>query len=225
MKQTLILASTLFMTVAMVSCTKNGSDPVIDKTNNGTFKVYTEGKITTVQNLPVDTIIGISSIGQPYGSGKFTFFSFANKAVVANADSASTKWDIGVRGTTIITNGGTSGPGAGGAFVYVGTFDNLTAVPTDSTFKLDASPTYAITTGSGKGWYNYDGVSALITPLPGRVLVIRTSTGKYVKMEILNYYKGGVTPASTATDSEKMLNQRNLLFRFLYQADGTKNLQ
>lgn len=225
MKQTFI-ASALLVAVTMSSCKKTDTAPVVDKTNNGTFKVYTEGNITTVQNLPVDTILGISAMGQPYGSGRFTFFNLASKSVVPNSDSASTKWDIGVRGTTIITNGGTSGPGAGGAFVYVGTFDGLTAVPTDSTFRVDAAPmSYAITTGSGKGWYNYDGVSALITPLPGRVMVVRTATGKYAKLEILNYYKGGVTPASTASDNVKMFSQRYLLFRFNHQADGTKNLQ
>jgi hypothetical protein len=223
MKQTFIFASALLITATIVSCTKTDSEPVVDKTNNGTFKVFTEGKVTTVQNLPGDTILGMSAMGQPYGSGKFTFFSISNKSLVMNSDSASTKWDIGIRGTTIITNAGSSGPGTGGAFVYVGTFDGLSAVPADSTFRVDAAPTYAITTGSGKGWYNYDGVSALITPLPGRVMVIRTATGKYAKLEILNYYKGGVTPSSTASDNEKMFNQRHVTFRFSYQADGTKN--
>jgi hypothetical protein len=178
-----------------------------------------------VKDVPADTIVGLSGIGQPVGVGKFTFYSFENNAVVANSDSNSTKWDIGVRGTTIITNGGTSGPGNGGAFIYVGTFDDLTSVPADSTFKVDASPNLAITAASNRGWYLYTPQTNLVTPLPGRVLVIRTATGKFAKVEILNYYKGGTTPDATAPDALKIYSQRYYTFKFAYQADGTKNFK
>jgi HmuY protein len=194
----------------------------IDKTNDGTFKVFTEGKITTVQNLIADTIIGLMPTGQPYGANKFTFFSIENGALVASSDSATTKWDIAFRGTTILTNAGTSGPGNGGAFVQVGTFDALTSISVDSTFYTDAAPVYAIKTGSGKGWYNYDGANNLVTALPGRVLVIRTASGKFAKLEITNYYKKGVTPAATATDDEKLHSQRYYAFRYTFQINGTK---
>ncbi len=195
----------------------------IDKTNDGSFKVFTEGKITTVQNLIADTIIGLLPTGQPYGANKFSFFSIENGALVASSDSATTKWDIAFRGTTILTNAGTSGPGNGGAFVQVGTFDALTSISVDSTFYTDAAPVYAIKTGSGKGWYNYDGANNLITAVPGRVLVIRTASGKYAKLEISNYYKKGITPAATTTDSEKLSSQRYYAFRYTFQANGTKN--
>lgn len=225
MKKTFsILASLAVIALAITGCSKNDTTtPAIDKTNDGTFKVYTEGKITTVQNLLGDTIIGIAPTGQPYGSGRFTFYNLETKSIVPNSDSATDRWDIGVRGTTIITNAGTGGPGVGGGFVWIGAFDNLTAVPADSTFYTDAAPVYAIRTGSGKGWYNYDGPTNLVTPLPGRVLVIRTGKGKYAKIEILNYYKKGVTPAVTDSDDIKLKNQRYYLLRYTYQADGTKN--
>lgn len=223
-KQFALITVSVALLAVLASCNKNdNTTPAIDKTNDGTFKVYTEGKVTTVQNLLADTIIGIAPSGQPYGSGKFTFFSLENKVVVPNSDSASSNWDIAVRGTTIITNGGTSGPGAGGGFVWLGAFDNLTSVPADSTFKVDTAPVYAITTGSGKGWYNYDGPTNLITPLPGRVLVIRTAKGKYAKIEVLNYYRKGQTPAATDPDALKLSEQRHYTLRFTYQPDGTKN--
>jgi len=177
----------------------------------------------TVNNLQADTIIGIASNGQPYGSGKYTLYSLETNTVITNSDSATTKWDVGFRGTTIITNGGNSGPGAGGAFIFVGTFSDLTTIPTDSTFRIDNAPTsYAIKTGSGNGWYSYNGATNLITPIPGRILVIRTATGKYAKIEIQNYYKGGVTPDATASDNEKLTKQRYYTFRYTYQSDGTK---
>ena len=143
--------------------------------------------------------------------------------VIDNTDSATTKWDIGFRGTTIITNGGNSGPGTGAAFVYVGTYSDLATIPTDSTFRADNAPTsYAIKTGSGNGWYSYNGATQLITPIPGRILVIRTATGKYAKIEIQNYYKGGVTPDATASDNDKLMKQRYYTFRYTFQSDGSK---
>ena len=179
----------------------------------------------TVKDIPADTIVGLSPIGQPVGVGKFTFYSLETNAIIPNTDSNSTKWDIGLRGSTIITNGGSSGPGKGGAFIYVGTFDELVKVPADSTFRVDAAPNYAITASSNRGWYLYTPQTNLVTPLPGRVLVFKTASGKYAKVEILNYYKGGVTPAATASDNVKIFSQRYFTFKFAYQADGTTNFK
>ena len=186
--------------------------------------------VTTIKvsNLAADTIIGITpgappTGGMPYGAGKFTFFSLENNTIISNSDSASTKWDIGLRGTTIITNNGNSGPASGGAFIYIGLFDDLKTISADSVFKVDNGPSaYAITTGSNKGWYVYDGINNLINPIPGRVLVIRTASGKYAKIEILNYYKGGVTPAASASDAIKSSEQRYYTFRFTFQPNGLK---
>lgn len=195
--------------VMMASCSK--SDSPVNTVQS-----------STVNNLIADTIVGLAPTGQPFGTGKFTFFSLETNQVIASSDSATNKWDLAFRGTTILTNAGTSGPGLGGAFVFVGTFESLATIPADSTFKVDASPVYAITTGSGKGWYSYDGASNLITAIPGRVLVIRTASGKYAKVEIQNYYKGGVTPDASASDAEKLSKQRYYKFRFSYQSNGTK---
>jgi hypothetical protein len=223
MKRQILAGLAVVTMVGMIACSKNDNTPPVNTANDGTFKVFTEGKVTTVQNLAADTIIGIAGNGQPYGSGKYTLFSLVDKAIVSNADSATIKWDIGVRGTTIIINGGTSGPGDGGAFVWTGAYDYLTTIPADSTFKIYNPPNYAITTGSGKGWYNYNGATNLVNPIPGRVLVIRTANGKFAKMEILNYYKGGVTPDASASDDDKLNKQRYYNYRFQYQPDGSMN--
>lgn len=209
-------------TLLFTACKKDDATNPIDKRNDGSFKVFTEGKITTVQNLIADTIIGLAPTGQPYGSNKFSFFSLENGSLVPSSDSATTKWDIAFKGTTILTNAGTSGPGNGGAFVQIGTFDAITAVSEDSTFRTDAAPVYAVPTGSGKGWYNYDGANNLITALPGRVLIIRTALGKYAKLEISNYYKKGSTPAASASDDEKLHSQRYYTFRYTFQPNGSK---
>ena len=178
----------------------------------------------TVNNLPADTVLGINTTtGMPFSAGKYTFFSLERNAIVPNTDSASTQWDLAFASNKILTNGGTSGKGLGGAFVYVGLFDDLKSIPSDSVFKTDNAPaSFAVTFGSGKGWYVYDQLTSLITPLAGRVLVIRTASGKYAKVEIINYYKGGVTLPITASDSDKLSKQRYYTFRYAYQPNGSK---
>ena len=215
MKKLNVIALVILSVVVFQSCSK---DDTISN-NASTLKLF------TVKDLVADTIVGLAN-GQPVGAGKFTFYSLENNAVVASADSNSTKWDVAFRGTTILTNAGTSGPGVGGAFIYAGTFDELKTLSTDSTFKKDNFPTsYAIPTGSNKGWYVYDGLNNLINPIPGRILVIKTAKGNYAKLEILNYYKGGVTPAVSASDDIKLKTQRFYTFRFAYQANGTTSFQ
>jgi HmuY protein len=217
-----ILAAALSAIVVFTACVK---DKTVTPTpvNPNAFAIEVIGKIVTVKNLPADTIIGVAASGQPFGAGKYAFFSLETNQWVSNADSATAKWDLAFSGTTIRVNNVTSGPGTGGAFVYVGTFDALSSVPADSVFKVDNHPvSYAITRGSGKGWYNYDGANNLLTPIPGRVLVVKTASGKYAKLEVLNYYRGGITPSATATDAVKINEQRYYTFRYTYQAGGGK---
>ena len=205
------IATVLILVTSIVACSKSSTTTVLPIT------------ATIVKDIPADTVVGLSAQGMPITNGIYTFYSLEKNSIVPNTDSASTKWDIAFMSTRILTNGGTSGVGQGGAFVYTGLFDDLKTIPADSVFKTDNAPTaYAITTGSGKGWYTYDQLTSLITPLAGRVLVIRTASGKYAKMEITCYYKGGVTLASTATDMEKLTKQRYYTFRFAYQPNGTK---
>jgi hypothetical protein len=210
------MVSMLFFACKKESTTKN-TDPKA-------FSIETSGNIVTVKNLPADTIMGIAPSGQPVGAGKYSFFSLETNTWVPNSDSATTKWDLAFAGSTIRVNNQTSGPGNGGAFVFVGIFDALNSVPQDSSFRVDNHPSsYAIAKGSGKGWYNYDGPTNLLTPISGRVMVIKTASGKYAKVEILNYYRGAVTPSASASDDIKLNEQRYYSFRYRFQANGTKN--
>lgn len=199
------------LTVAILSCSKSDTTQVLPIS------------AVSVKDIPADTVVGLNAQGAPITNGVYTYYSLEKNTVVPAADSATTKWDIAFMATRIITNGGTSGKGQGGAFVFTGLFDNLKTIPTDSVFKTDNAPTsYAITTGSGKGWYTYDGLNNLITPLAGRVLVIRTASGKYAKVEITSYYKGGTTLPATASDLEKLTKQRYYSFRYAFQPNGSK---
>lgn len=170
-------------------------------------------KSETVKDLAADPTT-ISGTGQPVALGKYTFYSFKN-GIILNSDSASNKWDVAFKATTIITNGGTSGIGQGGSVVLSGIFDEINEVPASSAFVQDTKTVLAIPTGSGKGWYNYDGATNIISPIAGKVFLIKTGEGKYAKMEILSYYKG--TPAKPDASS----SSRYYTFRYVYQPDGS----
>jgi hypothetical protein len=187
--------------VIMLSCKKDDvtvKDPV---------------KADTVKNLAADPTT-VSTTGQPLSTGKYTFYSFKN-GIVANTDSATTKWDMAFKATTILTNGGTSGIGQGGASVLSGIFDEIQTVSSSTVFAQDAKTAFAIPTGSGKGWYNYDGATNIISPIAGKVLIVKTADGKYAKVEILSYYKDAPIAPSGSNSS------RYYTFRFVYQPNGT----
>ena len=206
------IAMGLVLSIALFACTKDEETIFVPV---GAF---------TVADLAADTVTGLGPDGRPQSAGNTTYYSLVDNKVIASTDAASTKWDIAFSSTKILINGGTSGPGMGGAFVYVGLFDALKTIPADSSFATDnaTAASYAIPWGSGKAWYTYDGPSNLTKIIAGRVLVIRTATGKFAKIEILNYYKGGVTPDPTASNADKLTKQRYYTFRYAYQPNGSK---
>lgn len=125
-------------------------------------------------------------------SGEFTKFDFETGAVT----SSETDWDIALRGTSIIVNGGTSlgtndepeRTGEAAAYIANGTMATVTEVDL-ALFVQDSESSSAIPGGSGNGWYLYDSTNFLITPIAGKILVFKTRDGRYAKVEILSYYK------------------------------------
>jgi hypothetical protein len=161
----------------------------------------------------------VSNLFANDSAGHHTFFNLRTNAIVNLSDSATANWDIAFFGSTILINSGTSGPGSGAAAVVTNGFDDITSAPADSSFKTDNGTALAVPTGSDNGWYHYDAVNHLITPISGRTLVVKTADGKFSKIEILSYYKDA--PANpTAADISRYYK-----FRFAFQSDGTKNLQ
>lgn len=178
--------------------------------------VEPQGRVTLVKDLPADTA----------RSGRFTFFSLRDSSVVSNADSATTKWDLGFRATAIIINGGVSGPGRAAAIVMTGTdFTALSTAPA-SGYVTDSTTRRAI-----GGWFTYTGNSPTppkhtVIPNPGTVIVLRTADGKYAKLEILSYYRGAPNPIPyDATTGIPTVPPRYYTFRYFYQPDGSHRLQ
>ena len=111
--------------------------------------------------------------------GHFTFYSLRDDRVVPAADSASTEWDLAFRSTTILVNGGASGPGEGGAIVLADTtFEAVTEAPAPDAYAVDRGPDEtALPGGAGNGWYDYDFVSGIVSPRPA-VVAVRTADGR-----------------------------------------------
>lgn len=168
----------------------------------------------TISNLYAPQTGGM---GQPVG-GAFTKFSFSQNTTVTD-DS----WDIAFRGTTIIVNGGTAigiteeptRTGNGAVSIVSNTLDAVTTIPNISTFAQDGVNTYAIPTGSGNGWYNYNSTTNIISPIAGKIFIVKTHDEKYAKMEIISYYKDA--PANPDANSLT----RYFTFKYVYQPNGT----
>lgn len=166
--------------------------------------------VQTATEVPADPAQRNPDGSPGTSTGRYTLYSLRENRVVLNydnanrADSASTRWDIGFRGTDVIINGGTSGPGAGGAVVLSAAFADVTSVPTGTTFRVDgtdscgSSLSRAICEGSAPantlGFYTYTPFptrGGYITPTAGRTVLVRTADGAgYAKVQVRSYYQG-----------------------------------
>lgn len=127
----------------------------------------------------------INVINNIEAASKTAYFDFATGQETP-ADSED--WDIAFERTTILVNGGSSGKGKTTALLLKdATFESTSSYPS-SGFTTDTQQEKAIPAGSGNGWYEYDMATHSINPMPKRVILVKTSGGKYVKLEILSYY-------------------------------------
>jgi len=200
MKSIKLFLTVFFLSVAILSCENNPiTVPVVS---------------TTYKDLPADPGTGgRDQVGNLLGTkNKFTFFSFKKGQIVDNKDSATAIWDVGFKGTTIIVNSGTFGPGKTQAQIVTGSFDNYPTAPDDG-YTSDSFP---LPDGTNK-WYSYDNATMVITPIAGRVIVVKTADSRFAKLEILSYYKGSPAKPDAMKDSD-----RYYTFRYVYQPNDTK---
>ena len=161
----------------------------------------------------------------PTITGDFVKFDFAT----GTTTTSDTDWDIAFRGTTILVNGGASSgipeeptrTGNAGAYILTDIFNDVNTI-TESSFEQDSALGLAIKTGSGNGWYNYDGSNPFapkIEPIPGKVIVFRTADNKYAKVEILSYYKDN---PDVITEDIAQNDSRYFTFNYVYQPNEGK---
>lgn len=124
------------------------------------------------------------------------------------ADSASTAWDLGFRGTEIIANGGTFGSGQGGIQLLDADFDAVATLPEDGyADRLDAR------------WFDYTPGLNLVTPLPERTLAVRTADGRFAKVRVVSYYRD----APAEPDAQRH-EPRFYTFEYVVQPDGSRRV-
>lgn len=224
MKKTISKIVLVVAVAASFTACKKTESASVDLTNNGSYKVVTSGNTTYVQNFVADTIQGYDAMGNPIGAtGARVFFSLERGEAVT--DTANKTWDLAFNSTKIWINGGVSGNKLGGAYNASAAFADVASAD-NSLMKVDGTSRAIIgydanagTSASNGGWYTLvpppPGAS-IVTTVPGRTIVVRTASGKYAKVEIMCYYKGGVVPTVSTPTLERYYN-----FRYTYQANGS----
>ncbi len=205
MKTTFKFLSLLFVYITFLSCSDD----------NGPNLVPVESK--TASNIPAPQTGGQ---GQGEISGQFTKFSFATGEVT----TSDTEWDLAFRGTTVAINGGAitgtndepARNGNGGVSIQSGTFSDITSAE-GLTFTQDADGAFAIPTGSDNGWYNYNPQTFTITPIPGKIFVIRTYDNRYAKVEFVSYYENAPSNPNGMSDTSRFYT-----FNYVYNPNKTE---
>lgn len=155
---------------------------------------------------------------------RFVLFSFRTGQTVDIADSASTSWDVGFRGTEIIINAGASGPGEAGLVRLDVAFDQVTIAPSDG-YEVDGE------TLAMADWYTYTGMSEpmhAVFPNENETYVLRTADGNhYVKFDIISYYRGNPDTSTEAfANTETRADSPYFTFDFVIQLEqGLRDLQ
>jgi len=148
--------------------------------------------------LRIEAVPTVAS-GMGAAEGPFTLLSLRDGSIVvphdaaARADSASAGWDLGLRGTEVILNGGASGPGGVEGALVEEPFEAVLSVPAtlaaDGEGECPRGAARVVCHGSGNGWYLYTGNG--VEPLPERTLVIRRADGTAAKVRFVSYEMGG----------------------------------
>jgi len=180
------------------------------------------GAVVTSLNRPTPPVFSITrraptEIGDSLVSGRVTldarsaerwrFFDFSRNAAVEAPDALG--WDVAVRRTSWMVNGGDGFSGRGGARTSDLDYDDLQAAP-DTTYSGTTISAGDSTTAAFDRWYRYDFLSHLLWPRPTS-FVIRTADGRFAKLEIESYYCPGPEPGCVS-------------FRYTYQGNGSDEL-
>jgi hypothetical protein len=145
-----------------------------------------EGEKVTTEPVVNRTITNIStgSLSNPVE----VYFNFETGEVVPESEANTKKWDISFKRPQIRINGGESGPGSAKMIALDADYNTVILAP-DSGYITDGQGADDELGGESglafNNWYNYQ--EQTISPKP-KTYVLRTATGKYLKMQILGYY-------------------------------------
>jgi hypothetical protein len=198
MNTTLRISLISLLAVSIFSCTEDTPAPVVPL------------EAILVEDLAAPNDVIDRTTGQVTEAKPFQFFSLEENALVSENED----WDLAFKGTTIRVNASKNVT----ASVITGIFDEISEVPASASFTTDSGESFAIPTGSGNGWYNYNSATFTVTPIPGRVILVKTSEGNYSKIEILSYYKGNPPAAEL---NPMTTPSAHYTFRYILQPNGS----
>ncbi len=200
--RTIQLAIILGLFLTNTSCDNND-----DNDNSSTIEIES----STVTNLQATQSADYTTSPATI-TGDYIRFSFDSGTTTTGDD-----WDVAFRGTTILVNGGEATSddepertGDAGIYIASGALADITEVDTELLEVDSATEGLAITTGSDNGWYTYDSTTHIISPIAGKILVVKTITGTYAKFEITSYYEDGEA-------NDDLSNSQYYSFNYVYQ--------
>ena len=136
----------------------------------------------------------------------------AGKVVKVDDAETAMEWDLGCKRTEVILNGGTSGPGEGGAIALkdVAYEDVLEAPEGDYVADTEQIATFA----RGDGWYTYTGPPNHWVLPNTKVYVLQTADGNFAKLRFIGYY----------ANNEAKEGAAHISIEYALQDDGSRNL-
>ncbi len=136
---------------------------------------------------------------------------FEGKVVDIEDAATSLKWDLGFRRTSVIVNGGVSGPGKASVLALEDTiFEDVLEAPNGDY----VSDTDEITTiARGDGWYTYTGPPNHWILPNDVVYVLQTAIGNFAKFRFIGYYE----------NNESKEGSGNIGIEYVLQDDGSQN--
>lgn len=173
MKKMFLLAGIFATALFTFSCSK-------EETKKGETYLFKNTEKVEALNVKSAKEITVSE-QRPVFEG-YQKYSFSKNTVVE-----SDQWDIAFNGYTIIVNGGTSPnadkiaiTGKGALYITEGTLENVTSV------ELEKLKNHTV---NYTDWGQYGMGTHMVTPIAGKIIVIKTYEGQYVKMRIDSFYK------------------------------------
>ncbi len=141
---------------------------------------------------------------------QWTYFDFSRGEQVKIHDTSSLEWDLAFRRGKIITNGGATNKFGKAGLINLGevSFDAVENVPLKD-FIPDKSTRTQTENPVLVQWYKYNYISHKLTARKN-VYVMRTSDGKFAKIQFLSFY---------CTDKQPGCIQ----MKYVYQDEGTKS--
>ena len=225
MKYTVVLSAVILLITA---CSKDKTSPDL-----------TDTKSVTVQDMPGDlgASMGDDVDGKekrPFYSITFRFSDKQTRMIKTTADSLqylkNADWDLAFTkeyNSYVVTNNGTiagtpgyGGPGVGRMIIVEKPYDQVFEAPADAEFAQKGIAGVGWDSGNGYGWYFYSLSNHICVPVRNRTFIVKTASGKFAKLALLNIYKGN-PPVVT----DLFWPAPYLTFKYFVQEDGSRNLR